>query len=321
MVQGDIDLTENLDFYREKKTLEDKVFLDKGWQRKVIPWREAEDNMDNNRSWLTYSTTTNSNTYWNYIYDDLSSNIAFSNIQLGYDEFNTFNYSLSYTVDHTDYNDYNIHYGYNNDSATYTTLMWYNDNYSRSRYGINVLNGDEGTFKIDGKTKKSRSHFPNILKHVKAAISKLITKRYIEAKDSAVKMIQKNKPDYIQYMINRFNLVVSFDHEYLARLGIGYHGFLTETLKWFEKHNARKCDRCDYYSMVFADYMVHEPFYATREDYRNNMLDRPIPWLRKLSTSDYRDYIKNLDGDGEQDYTDYLTRASWVNVRETVHYK
>lgn len=321
MVQGDIDLTENLDFYREKKTLEDKVFLDKGWERKAIPWGEDEDIADNDRSWLTYSTTTNSDTYWNYIYDDLSSNITFSNIQLGYDEFNNaYNYSLSYTVDYTDYD---IHYGLNNhdDIATYTTLMWYNDNYSRSRYSINVLSGDDGTFKIDGKTKKSRSHFPDMLKHVKAAISKLITKRYIEAKDSAVKMIQKSKSDFIQSAIDRFNLVVSLDHEYLARLGIGYHGFVPETLKWVAKHTVQKYDRCDYYSMVFADYMIHEPFYATREDYRKNMLDRPIPWLRKLSTSDYCDYIKYLDGEGEQDYTDYLTRASWINVHETVHYK
>ena len=73
MVQGDIDLTENLDFYREKKTLEDKVFLDKGWERKAIPWGEAEDNIDNNRSWLAYSTTTNSDTYWNdYSFYDCS---------------------------------------------------------------------------------------------------------------------------------------------------------------------------------------------------------------------------------------------------------
>lgn len=328
MIEGDIDLTENLDFYREKKTLEDKVYLQgsRGYRKPRIPWKKRPPKLslkslakhEDNQSSYQPTTTSSSNTSlywttnsWSYTLPMVTNTITniSDNMQLFgiASDYYDYNYNSTYSIGVDMWND-----------STGITIT-----YNGSNNGV-----DAYSLKADVKREvfPSRKSFVKFLKDI---IEQGLVQRCHECKryffsyknQYSGRCPDCRKSDYfedssvveaiktIRRSCKRRNFIERMCYDRDLAWGVEGHDSNDDYVIEFDDWHWLFADK-----MIRSDILHH--IGVERRDMENEK--RPIPWLRKLSYRIYNDYMKSLYED-DVDYSKYLTNMGWIGVHKTEH--
>lgn len=338
MIEGDIDLTENLDFYREKKTLEDKVYLQgsRGYSKPKIPWKKRQNKLPSKylndpQVPLDYKlcyqpTSTSSYVSWHwtpeegtYIIDIPVANMAIS--VNNDEEFGS--YQVSNIVANGN-NSWTLHYDstlpmYN---MTDWTCCWTN-------YSTNDSTSNDTTVYTYREEEKeifpSRKKFAKI---IKTLVDKGIVERCRECGRYffKYKIFQTNacpdckKKDYFEDSPT-MNAIKKIRHSGKRKDFIEAMCYNHDLAWGIEGYDADDCVyEFDAWHWMFGDKMIrsdilHHIGHDKREFSGEN---RNIPWLKDMSHRSYYDYMKSLYEE-EEDYMKYLTNMGWIGVHKTEH--
>lgn len=186
MIKGDIDLTENMDFYHERSVRENKCL-------RTIPWEENKPKTECGKFVSYYiDNTFSSPYYWHLLYN--------SNTSYYIDD--VLEYSISTDGDGYDTLSYSIHYNTNQRSVNYNTIEdhpeYYITTYNNSaNLSYNYIGGGDIFDKIEDKfpwKRKSRRHIFS---------EKLISRRVLTDNNSL-----KNSKNCLEQFENKKDLSV-----------------------------------------------------------------------------------------------------------------
>ena len=290
MIKGDIDLTENLDFYRDKQ-------LPK--LPSIAPWNKDCDldlntnyqhigtinTIYNNTSTITIVNNENELS-WN---STRRNNIINTSRRISYSNNSTItNYNTSnWTIVSEEYDDEIISHVYIDPSITntsnWTIVSEYDDEIISHAYIDPNITSIENTKSIKVSVNNIESiNKENIFgpmreqKEIKSSIvhcrkcnKVLIGSNHRTLCDKCFRLskYQETKNEFLRHKRNRFNLMTRNYFSYIP---------------WFDKPKSRP-ERIK------------------------------IPWLRKLNSRIYDDYMRELRY-GEEDYSSYLTNMHWLGI-------
>lgn len=266
MIEGDIDLTEKLDFYRDKEKKESN----NKYYRKALPWRKEKNqesisiisNLDPWSRSISYYTNIPAAITWT----TLNNNISFDNytsiINAPITSSNT-NYTTFYTTTYSTINNNytgNIRWIDENSGVIEYDSIW-NDDITIEE--VNNLENEDYYIPLFGKPKKPKYKSPMVY-NTRCGCKRTLgrCKHYKEPKSDAFKNIRRRKQSLHEFTIGSYR---------------EYHNFI-ERFKG-KPNNSRKAR---------------------------------IPWLSKLKSWMYDDYMKDLFS--EQDYSSYLTNMGWLRI-------
>ena len=300
IIEGDIDLTQNLDFYRKKpqKLLPANVSL-KG--RHDEP--DSRLNIDNGSCYINTISSSNIQLYYNNnterIYT-LYRNRERSDYIDTYDDEPLFN---SITIsDSENYSDYSMTISSSNSiSTTYTTRIrnintvweWMDDGWTTLKTKPKkFISSIEEKFKLwSARPKHEMIDSLHICYCYECGASFLSTSssgkckkclREKQIKEKMNKVINKNRSGF------HFNHIQRVDW---------YDGF--DDIPWDIKPRGLELIRRHLYNLS----------HRKNREYRYG-----IPWFQELNTRIYDDYIEELQY-GEKDYSSYLTNMGWIGIR------
>lgn len=305
IIEGDIDLTQNLDFYRKKpkKLLPDNVKL-----------RGRKDVEENNISLCTSSGSSiqiylnnNTNVTWtirrnneNFQYIDIEDDVYIDTDNIVSE--NSSSSSLYTTT--TNYSN-NITY-----SATYTTRF----NYINTTSNIE----DNSWTSIRGELNKK---FGTLIESVENKFKLWLGRPKFEEKESlhlihcyscGEKFLSFSKTNNCCKKCSREKRINESMNRIVSRKGYrlilnhinrsqDYDMF--DDIPWDNKPKNKR----------WISKYVNKFSSRNNEDYRYG-----IPWFQDLNSRIYEDYIEELKN-GEKDYSSYLTNMGWIGIRrETV---
>ena len=352
MIEGDIDLTEGLDFYREKKTLEDKVYLPALRAFNKMPWKKKskkppknwlnrtlsdiqrlEDiNRDNglyDTTYSNYSTTNSSN--WTLYVDDQPISVGTYNyddaIWMSNDS-GLVSYCINQTTSNT--NNWYSYYDIDNNSTSISiatgnhTLYWSNIN---------------GTLEIDAKpVKKPLFKYRELGDSLKNLLEKSVldtcadckrhyfpTSRYSSICPECRKKEESESSENLRKMKKIFSNNDSKDviERLIDKYDLAYW-YGGNSWNWGKAFEEDYDDGFDTQSDLFIDcYIRGTKLDRIGVDRRDNPGEynetRKVPWLRKLSLRNYDNYMKNLWDEYDEENMEYLTKMSWIGVKKTEH--
>lgn len=298
IIEGDIDLTQNLDFYRKKpqKLLPANISL-KG--RHDEP--DSKINIDNGSCYINTISNSSIQLYYN--------NTAERVYTIYNRNRNRYNYIDTYDDDEplfnsitvSDSNDYSMTISSSNTTSTiYTTRTqintvweWIDDNWTtlktKSKKFISSL---EEKFKLwSARPKHEMIDSLHICYCYECGTSFLSTSSNGKCKKCLQEEHIKEKMDKV---INKNRFGFHFNH--IQRVD-WYDGF--DDIPWDIKPRGIELMRRHLYNLS----------HNKNREYRYG-----IPWFQKLNTRIYDDYIEELRY-GEKDYSSYLTNMGWIGIR------
>ena len=263
MIKGDIDLTENLDFYRDKQ-------LPK--LPSIVPWNKDCDldlntnyqhigtinTIYNNTSTITIVNNENELS-WNSTRRNNTINTSF---RISYSNNSTItNYNTSNWTIVSEYDDEIISHAYIDPNITSI------ENTKSIKVSVNNIESinKENIFGPMREQKEIKSSIVHCRKCNKVLIGS--NHRTLCDKCFRLSKYQETKNEFLRHKRNRFNLMTRNYFSYIP---------------WFDKPKSRP-ERIK------------------------------IPWLRKLNSRIYDDYIRELRY-GEEDYSSYLTNMHWLGI-------
>lgn len=267
-LKGDIDLTQNLDFYRKKPPM----LLPKNVNLSDI--NKGKINVDNP-----------TNTYINISYND----------------------NIIYNMDFSSLYDSNmIVYNYQNNrsfsettTSTSTTLYYQYDNNHQFRFNTFDRNSIITSMNISFGTKS-----------------------YSTIKEKIIKIwdhITKSEPKSVKTVCSQCGKVILNPTAYKynqcckscgSKKDIKFGRFSFSGFKFYHRD---RDDNYEYYDDIPWDncFELEKSLWS----YYNKRSGRvQIPWLQKLSSRIYQDYIEDLHE--EKDYSSYLTNMGWLGIHE-----
>ncbi len=283
MINGDIDLTENLDFYHDKKDKKN----DKGTS--IIPWNAITSPTINRYDIDPYTSQTSNSTI-NYInsYTSQSTNSTITNfswnryddpVYMRYEYLSSNVLTLSYNQLDQDFYTYNTFYDCLN--LNYT-------DYSKCKSFIidslgSYFDDSEKESSIFGKYRHHE------MKGIK--ISKLFKKKREDAsKNDTVKLFrERDRHEYSKDLTYLNSMLASF------RIKASINGSKHEII---DNSRGRRRPRLMHIDDEYSESKkrLHE-----------------IPWLKKLIGWRFDDYVEELRN-GEKDYSKYLTDMNWLRM-------
>lgn len=325
MIQGDIDLTEQLDFYRNKPKK-----IEKGTS--IVPWK-GRDQKD-------LVTTINGRSYDSWVYH------------------NAFTFSLNPTTtvinsSYTTYTTDNLMYYYDIDNSTWngniSTTVHYNitpQTVISSSNLIPVASDDD--LAEDEHVIDSGNSTDIIIEDISENHDTVIStyNTWYSYNDPYTVTLEYVKPEPVDPIKARFyrgnnrkEKVVGKECCFCGKRTIGtcecyktgIYNDQYEMRKRFttKKVRNRKVDNIHYQNALKYRFSENIRFllFGTRAitkknerylDPRHTMKNRyrRIPWLDKLIGRVYEDYMKDLYE--EQDYSSYLTNMGWLRIHETI---
>ena len=267
MIKGDIDLTENLDFYRDKQ-------LPK--LPSIVPWNK-DCNLDlntncqhistintiyNNTSTITIVNNENELS-WNSMRRNNTINTSF---RVSYSNNSTITNTSNWTIYDID-GDY-IGIEYDDEIISHTYHIDSNITNTKSiKVSVNNIESinKENIFGPMREQKEIKSSIVHCRKCNKVLIGS--NHRTLCDKCFRLSKYQETKNEFLRYKRNKFNLMTRNYYSYIP---------------WFDKPKSRP-ERIK------------------------------IPWLRKLNSHIYDDYICEIRY-GEEDYSSYLTDMNWLGI-------
>ena len=322
MIKGDIDLTENLDFYHDKKSIETKL---KSIIKSGVPWYTEKKNIETLQSKLYkylysyyYNDSINSSTtaissynngaytysgaewnnlsytYTNSYYYSLESIPESYSISINYDNAEDVYEIFDYINDHDLYINSQITNRVIDDKSNSDKLPWGNKEYAKSKlHNKTDYNHHTYTYRCEDMTYKT-IYYLGEDKHYK--INKQIRRNEEEARSAIENDVHKFRERH--------------------RLVRPYLNALLDICK--NPKNIYDDNKRDEYGEYWYDrYDIAELSLIkwrskNRRKRYNIRSGRIAPWLEKLSSRIYEDYIADLNE--EQDYTSYLTNMGWLGM-------
>ena len=305
-ISGDIDLTENLDFYRDKKTLAEKT---DPRRYGLLPWKKfkpvkhdeinkepssyAWSNWTDNSSFrITYNSNDGmvlSSTVSNYS-DDTDNTVAF------YTPENSVNYGVMSTSS-TSLQPYLTWNNWTNNNIT--TTLSVNGGYYTIETDASFIDDTyevKNTFKIG----EYRPRFGEKLVSCKLPEKKKpLHKRVMldeygwEVKDNIMR-----RTGFIEAICNVFSLPSPSLYREL------YGRALSRKMRWDEKDEEAYVD-----NWLFTGKLNRIPLARRTEVFHSH----GIPWFDNLNGRVIDDYLDELHGE-EKDYSSYLTNMNWLGV-------
>lgn len=279
-IKGDIDLTQNLDFYRKKpkKLLPANVNL----SRPIV-----KDKLTiNNLSLTNYEFIIQHGRYSDYVtYNTYNNGISISNSDWG---------DTWETIYHNDIS--SISNSYSNSSIVVSTTEPNGTIISSTTYSIKL---NYTNYSYSNTLKKISEKLFSLWKHVE--------KKFME-KDS-IKVV---------YCDNCGTMYITTENSkgyHLCKECNRLESALDKMLKYMDGYGfIRKPERENYYGGVPWD---NDNPYDKRNRVSfsgRGSSNRAIPWLRHLNHRIYEDYMDELEGE-EKNYDSYLTNMGWIGVR------
>lgn len=285
MINGDVDLTENLDFYRDKKQREVPG-------NNLVPWKQHKPAT---YKYNSYHCTYNYNISWtsndnavirindDYIvtYDDSDSDYPIANyiyepMALSFRSFGTINNSNYVELVYNDHTYIDI-----SPDGNYVT---FDNGWHKWGSADIIINTNPKKHSIFGERKPIRNMFRSAMKccykcgrnHIQDCKCEKENNRTYKILDLFKKSgKRKQKEEHDRYYLDR-----------------NFHLADTEAL-WYRDQR--------------------EDNYENLRSFRKRWeSERKIPWLRDLPSRIYEDYIQDLHE--EQDYSKYLTDMGWIHV-------
>lgn len=284
-IKGDIDLTQNLDFYRKKpkKLLPANVNLSRPITKDRL--------VVNNLSLTNYEFTIHHGTYSDYVtyntYDN-GTTISISNSDWG----NTWE-----SIYHNDIS--SISNSSTNSSIVVSATEPNGTVISSATYSIKL---NYSNYSYSNTLKKISEKLFSLWKHVEKKFMEKDSIKVVSCSNCGIMYIttENSKGYHLCKECNRLESAL----DKMMNCMDGY-GFI------------RKPERA-YYGRVPWD--NDNPY-----DKRNRVSfsgrgssNRPIPWLRHLNHRIYEDYMDELEGE-EKNYDSYLTNMGWIGVRQNRH--
>ena len=311
-ISGDIDLTENLDFYRDKKTLAEKTAPRRYG---LLPWKKfkpvkhdeinkepsnyAWSNWTDNSSFrITYNSENGmalSSTVLNSgdILDDISSGVTF------YANESDVNYSTIYTTTNTTYSSSINWYSYSNPENVTTTFSLPNGSwYTIETDTSSIIDTYEvkNTFKIG----EYRPRFGEKLESCKLPEKKKSLQERVmlneygwEVKDNIIRRM-----GFIEAICHKFSLPSPSLYREL------YGRALSRRMRWNEEDEEAYVD-----NWLFTGKLNRIPLERRTEVFHSH----GIPWFDNLNGRVIDDYLDELHGE-EKDYSSYLTNMNWLGI-------
>ena len=271
MIKGDIDLTENLDFYRDKQ-------LPK--LPSIVPWNKDSDlDLNTNCQYISTINTIYNNTStitivnnenelsWNSMRRNSTINTSF---RISYSNNSTItNYNTSNWIIDSEYDIDDDYIGneYNDEIISHVYIDSSITNNKSIKVSVNNIESinKENIFGPIREYKEIKSSIVHCRKCDKVLIGS--NHRTLCDKCFRLSKYQEAKDEFLGHKRNRFNLMTRNYYSYIP---------------WFDKPKSRP-ERIK------------------------------IPWLRKLSSRIYDDYMRELRY-GEEDYSSYLTNMNWLGI-------
>lgn len=284
MINGDIDLTENLDFYHDKKDKKN----DKGTS--IIPWKPAIVPPTINRYDIDPYTSQTSNSTINYIdsYTNRSSNSTITNFS-----WNQYNDTIYMRYEYEYLSRDFLTLSYNELDLDFYTYRAFNNylNYTDYSKCQSFILDSLGSYFDDSE--KESSIFGKYRHHEMKSIkiSKLFKKKREDiSKNDTVKLFrERNRHEYSKDFTYLNSILASF------RIKASINDSKYEIID-----NPRGRRRP---SLRHIDDKYDESKKRLHE----------IPWLKKLNGWRFDDYVEELRG-GEKDYSKYLTDMHWLRM-------
>lgn len=312
IVEGDIDLTQNLDFYRKKpkKLLPANIeLLGKNDKPEPTINPSLDDtfyitNISGNSITVRYSSGIST---WSLDRDTDSYN------HINIDEYNYYDNDYNSTLYITTNNNT---YSYNTTFSTTTTISSRNNSINVSTYELDDEYGELNSWKCKMKYIKNKSNTP-----LKKLFSKWQSKKHFEEKESL--------SIYKCHCGEKFLAIRGFD-------GVCKDCLKNQELKDKERSFASRAAFTNIFKFnkrepINYDYIGDEVPWNNSEKYfgiksrsrgyggyirsiRNKSENRyGIPWFQELYSRIYDDYIDELKN-GEKDYSSYLTNMGWIGI-------
>ena len=266
MIKGDIDLTENLDFYRDKQ-------LPK--LPSIVPWNKDCD-LDLNTNYQHIGTI-------NTIYNNTSTiTIVNNENELSWNSMRRNNSTIS------NYNTYN-----------WTIVSEYNidDDYIGIEYDDEIISH----VYID----PSITSITNT-KSIKVSVNNIesINKENIFGHMREQKEIKSS----IVHCRNCNKVLIGSNHRTLCDKCFRLSKY-QETKNEFLRHKKIRHKR-NRFNLMTKNYYSYIPWFDKPKSIPERI---KIPWLRKLNSRIYDDYMRDLRY-GEEDYSSYLTNMHWLGI-------
>jgi hypothetical protein len=283
MIAGDIDLTENLDFYHDKPDTKDLSS-----SGKPIPWRRKSDDL----TWRTWSVTATSSSWDtvisygdsardNFIYDLISSHI----------------YNHTSTTSCTTAINYYMNAEYN---------TWYPIDFNSSTTNINhatILTTSTGghsakaMLPFKGRIKRNRIEDRSAFTYCANCGEKMIHKwsnKFVLCKRCAMMREENTQSERTKKTLKKSRTT-----------------YLMELAHLKQQRSIRACMGRSF-SSLFRRLPVPWDNDEDEIEIRGTTLSS-LPWLDTLSSRIYGDYRDELRH-GEKDYSEYLTNMGWLHI-------
>lgn len=291
MIKGDIDLTENLDFYRKKQL---PII------GKIIPWISEKHKKlkQNHNSYNTNTTIDHYNREINRIitamrYND-SSYIGDINFRVVENDDDLIEGGIM--LENSDFVTTSITTSngsrtYNTNWRTYTNWTDINSTYYRSPVITISTNSKKSVDYPWKSSKKKIDNTDNVFWYCNCCKNPMIRigKNTICKSCSSEERIDEN------YLDTRDKISSIEKSTYISRLNRAYK----KTAGWKD---------------LLYNYVKSEIPWSSNKKRVQKRESIAIPWLRKLNHRVYRDYMQDLYE--EQDYSSYLTNMNWIGIRQ-----
>lgn len=286
-IEGDIDLTQNLDFYRKKpqKLLPANVSL-KG-RHDSEPKSEINivsgENLTIQVSNRIYRNDTS------YIYDGYYNNHVNT---ISYNNYNSNMFTISYSDTTNTAN--NITYTTRLRNTINDTWEWIDDGWttikSKTKKFVSAI---EDKFKLWSSRPKSEIKDSLFICYCYECGASFLS---LSSSGKCKKCLREEQSkEKLDKAINRSGSRFRFNH--IQRVDY-YDGF--DGVPWNEKPNGIG--------------LLRNHLYGLSSRNRNREYRYGIPWFKDLNTRIYDDYIDELLN-GEKDYSSYLTNMGWIGIR------
>jgi len=289
MIQGDIDLTTNLDFYKDKSK---KVKR----SHKLIPWENKQSkNKVSNSNCLLVSNSNSRLQSITYTLRTQDGNLIDNNYPVYYFNDSTNRFSTAYNYFEPQWTTLNSSSGTIN---LYNTITeFFDDDYPYTTYSINsTLSNIYELILVDQNTNDTllyasvKEQNPIFKKKPKDIKTSILNHIYCEHGKYSIGDCKYCKRKYKKESTNAYKAIR-----------------MSSLLKKYrlEDNNEHALDVLD---------ILH------RKKERNKKYGyrcrRKIPWLRGLNDHVYNDYIDELLSDEEKDYSHYLTDMGWLRIHQ-----
>lgn len=282
MIQGDIDLTSNLDFYHDKEKKSK-------FNTSLVPWKkEVKSNLSSTDFTFTFYDQP---TWYGLSTNSISTATSFttlSNNTYSYYGTTTSSYSDGAIISYTDHDHNIVTYNYMNTNWTTIANIDYNLNdhsIDITPTFVDVYTNNTATFNIPISTEVICDKLYSYKKKLKSPVFKYKLKEPYESPMRRCHTcrhytIGKCKCERVVFY-SKGNILSRF-RDRVKEIKESFFGRYTSTRKRM---------------------MNHDRYYDS---------NRKIPWLRNLDYRIYDDYITDLFE--EQDYSKYLTDMSWLRI-------